>query len=145
MAVKTHLEVVSNLSTKFLNALKQFSSCRGRPSDIQDSWTTFVGTNRKLKEFYNFTIFFDSPWDQLTLHWVKSVKFHLKRVLTNMILMYAHILIESCLNVNSRVNNQKTPKSGDGISNPHSLKSLLYTTLGPISNFHRNVKENHFV
>lgn len=127
MAVKAiHLEVVSSLSTKaFIGALKRFCARRGRPTDIySDNGTTFVGANRELQEWLQFlrqnedgishyltdngtnwhfippqAPNFGGLWEA----GVKSVKFHLKRVLNNVTLTYEELstvlaTIESCLN-----------------------------------------------
>lgn len=158
MAVKAiHLEVVSDLSTKsFLNALKRFSSRRGRPSDIfSDNGTTFVGANRELKEFYNFLKDnTDSISHFLTDHgtnwhfippvapnfgglWeagVKSVKFHLKRVLANTVLTYEELAtvlatIEACLNSRPLCCGSTDPQSVQSLTPAHFLIGEPLTTI----------------
>lgn len=106
MATKAiHLELVSSLSTKaFLAAFKRFVSRRGIPQQIfSDRGTNFIGANRELpKALYDTStpeaqeILSNLSRDQIKWNFnparaphfgglweasVKSVKFHLKRVL----------------------------------------------------------------
>jgi len=101
-----HLEIVSGLSTdSFLSTLRRFFARRGRPSDIHsDCGTNFVGASRELKELpslLNSQHHKEEVSNQMALdgiQWhlyppgtphfggiweagVKSVKFHLRRVM----------------------------------------------------------------
>jgi len=123
-----HLEVVSALTTEaFLAALKRFMSRRGKCSQIwSDCGTNFVGAAKEIKEMY--ALFHSQPHNQqvtdalsgdgITWHFnppgaphfgglweagVKSVKFHLYRVIGSARLNYEEMTtvmaqIEACLN-----------------------------------------------
>lgn len=158
MSVKAiHLEVVTDLSTKsFISALKRFSARRGRPSDIfSDNGTTFVGANRELKEFHlflreNSDIIAHYLTDNGT-NWhfippvapnfgglweagVKSVKFHMKRVLGNIVLTYEELTtvlatIEACLNSRPLCSVSADPQSIEPLTPAHFLISEPLTTI----------------
>jgi len=123
-----HLEPVSDLtSDAFIAALRRFTARRGKPSLIvSDHGTNFVGTNRELREMYDFlneqkarseisdfcstqniqwkfiperTPHFGGLWEAA----VKSMKFHFKRVIGDIKLSFEELTtvltqIESCLN-----------------------------------------------
>lgn len=123
-----HIELVHDLTTdSFLNALKRFISRRGKPNDIySDNGLNFVGANNYFVELYNLlsadghnnlvTKFLAK--DKINWHFipaksphmgglweaaVKSVKYHLRRVLGNATLHYEEmctvlVQIEACLN-----------------------------------------------
>jgi hypothetical protein len=123
-----HLEVASSLSSDaFLADLRRFISRRGKPSHIySDCGTNFVGANRELKEMishlqsqqHNSAIADKLSGEGVTWHFnppgaphfgglweagVKSVKYHLHRVLDKSKLTYEEISttiiqIEACLN-----------------------------------------------
>lgn len=129
MAVRAvHVELVYDLSThSFLNALKRFISRRGKPNDMySDNGSNFVGVNNHFLELYNL-ISNEShnnkvseflAQDKIIWHFIparsphmggiweatiKSVKFHLRRVLGNAFLHYEEmytllVQIEACLN-----------------------------------------------
>jgi len=103
-----HIELVTDLTTDaFLAALKRFISRRGKPTCVySDNGTTFVGANRKMKEFIQLInsersqnaikellYSHDISWKFIPPHaphfgglWeaaVKSAKFHLYRVVGN--------------------------------------------------------------
>ncbi|GBM00391.1 hypothetical protein AVEN_179206-1 [Araneus ventricosus] len=106
---KHKLKLVSDLTSKaFIAALKRFCSSSGTPKDIHsDNGTTFIGAKKKLGDLFKFIskinldenicFFFIShmkiEWHTippLSPHFgglweagVKSVKFHLKRVIGN--------------------------------------------------------------
>ncbi|XP_046383976.1 uncharacterized protein LOC124154345 [Ischnura elegans] len=123
-----HLELVGDLTTEaFLGALKRFTSRRGKCSDIySDNGTNFVGANRELKDLKKV---FSSKSHQERLHhysssqginwhfipprsphfgglWeaaVRSLKYHLRRIVGNASLTYEETytyltMIEACLN-----------------------------------------------
>ncbi|CAG7819560.1 unnamed protein product [Allacma fusca] len=119
-----HIELVTSLSSEaFIAALKRFTGRRGKPSDIYcDNGRTFVGAKKELRftssaEFQNHVQRFLAD-EQVTFHFnppsaphfgglweagIKSVKFHLSRVLGNQVLNYEEmstllIQIEACLN-----------------------------------------------
>ncbi|XP_035229444.1 uncharacterized protein LOC118201442 [Stegodyphus dumicola] len=123
-----HLELVSDLSTStFLAALKRFIARRGKPSKISsDCATNFKGASKELKEIYKnaarieksselcdyitsegITWLFNPPtsphYGGLWESNVKSMKFHLKRVLGSKLLTYEEFLtvltqVEACMN-----------------------------------------------
>ena len=123
-----HLELVSDLTTEaFIAALRRFISRRGRPSTVwSDHGTNFVGADQEIKELVRFledkrtqgdisefcstqnidwkfiperAPHFGGLWEAA----VKSMKFHLKRVVANTKFTFedfSTILtqVESCLN-----------------------------------------------
>ncbi|XP_032569851.1 uncharacterized protein LOC116800206 [Drosophila sechellia] len=127
MATKAiHLEMVSDLtSDAFLAALRRFIARRGKCSNIySDNGTNFVGAARKLdQELFNaiqenITIAAQLEKDRIDWHFippagphfggiweagVKSMKYHLKRIIGDTILTYEEMStllcqIEACLN-----------------------------------------------
>lgn len=109
-----HLEAVSNLSTaQFLAAFRRFVSRRGIPSTIHsDCGTNFVGADSEMRKLFNnasdfsvkvaeilsndgTTWLFNPPgtphqgeiWEAA----VKSVKYHLKRVIGDATLTYEEL------------------------------------------------------
>lgn len=122
-----HLEAVSDLTTNgFLAAFRRFVSRRGHCSDIySDCGTNFVGASKELRVLYqksrkscpedllqslslNGTQWHFNPpaspnFGGLWEAGVKSVKFHLKRILNDRVLSFEELStllcqIESCLN-----------------------------------------------
>ncbi|XP_054721417.1 uncharacterized protein LOC129231194 [Uloborus diversus] len=123
-----HCELVSDLSTNaFIAAFKRFISRRGKCSDIySDCGTNFIGAKKELDEL---NALFKSPnhnekiahyLSDEGINWhfnppaaphmggiweagIKSVKFHLKRIISNVILTYEELYtiivqVEACLN-----------------------------------------------
>ena len=123
-----HLELVSDLSTDaFIAALRRFVARRGKPTRIwSDHGSNFVGANRELQEMHKFlklekTKYVVSEfcstqgieWTFIPEHapnfgglWeaaVKSMKKHLRRVISNVRLTFEEMStilaqIEACLN-----------------------------------------------
>jgi len=123
-----HLEVVSSLTTEaFIAALRRFVSRRGKPTDIHsDCGTNFVGANKELKEMlalvqssgHNTKIANSISTDGISWHFnppgaphfgglweagVKSVKFHLNRIIGSTRLTFEELTtvmcqVEACLN-----------------------------------------------
>lgn len=123
-----HLELVSNLSTQaFLAALRRFVARRGKPKEIfSDCATNFVGASKELKNMHKFSATSQNneeiaaylASEQITWHFnppsaphfgglweagVKSMKFHMKRIIGNSVLTYEEFStvlaqIEACLN-----------------------------------------------
>ncbi|XP_072389396.1 uncharacterized protein [Diabrotica undecimpunctata] len=118
-----HLEVVSSLTTEcFIAALRRFTSRRGKCASIlSDNGSTFKGANNELSNFLKTNN--SAIHDRLSsegIDWkfipprsphfggiweagVKSVKYHLKRVISNTVLSYEEfstvlIQIEAILN-----------------------------------------------
>lgn len=104
-----HLELVSDLTSEsFIASLKRFISRRGKPSSIySDNGTTFIGTINELKNLQQFfklnSDIIQKAVQDIGIDWhlippyspnfgglweagVKSVKFHLKRILKTSIL-----------------------------------------------------------
>lgn len=140
MAVKAvHIEIVSDLtSNAFLAALDRFVARRGIPSDLySDCGTNYVGAARQLKMLFNNTLVQNQVSCHLPCNWhfnppaaphfgglweaaIKSVKFHLKRVIGSQILTFEEFLtlatrVEGILNTRPL-----TPSSSD----PHDLTAL---------------------
>ncbi|GFV25538.1 integrase catalytic domain-containing protein [Trichonephila clavipes] len=103
-----HLELVSDLTSEaFIASLKRFCARRGAPKHIYcDNGTTFVGARRKLLEIFKFVSKLNENeqfcyfLSQMNIEWhfsppvsphfgglweagVKSIKYHLKRVIGN--------------------------------------------------------------
>ncbi|GFU53404.1 integrase catalytic domain-containing protein [Trichonephila clavipes] len=122
-----HLEIVRDLTTEaFLAALKRFVARRGRPIEIHsDNGRNFVGANNELRKILKalFKVKMEEIMDFLSkeqIKWnfnppsaphfgglweakVKSLKYHLKRVIGNSILSHEEFLalvvqIEAVLN-----------------------------------------------
>ncbi|XP_072400953.1 uncharacterized protein [Diabrotica undecimpunctata] len=124
----THIELVYDLSTNsFLNSFKRFIARRGLCKNMySDNGTNFVGANNHLQELYSFmndatvkSNFLDY-FSEHKIHWhfipahsphfggiwestVKSVKFHIRRVMCNNKFTYDEMYtlltqIESLLN-----------------------------------------------
>ncbi|XP_025205862.1 uncharacterized protein LOC112602140 [Melanaphis sacchari] len=140
MSVKAvHLEIVSDLSTDaFLAALDRFVARRGIPSNIySDCGTNYVGAARQLKALFRDTKVQDQLSSHLTCTWhfnppaaphfgglweagIKSVKFHLKRVIGTQILTYEEFET-LCVRVEGILNSRPlTPASMD----PHDCTAL---------------------
>ncbi|XP_072375333.1 uncharacterized protein [Diabrotica undecimpunctata] len=124
----THIELVYELTTEsFLNCFKRFVARRGLCQNLySDNATNFVGANNRLKELYSFisdtnikskflqhfanhqinwkfipphSPHFGGVWEST----IKSVKYHLKRVLGENKYTYDEMYtlltqVESCLN-----------------------------------------------
>ena len=123
-----HIELVSALSTDaFLAAFKRFVARRGKPQAMySDHGTNFVGANRELKELYQLlrsethkhSVSVYSQKDDIEWHFappkgshfgglweagIKSVKYHLNRIVGNISLTFEEMCtilsqIEACLN-----------------------------------------------
>lgn len=120
-----HLELVTDYSTSaFLNAYLRFCARRGLPKSMHsDNGTTFVGADKELKQAYyqalqnpdflNRTAVDNTEWKFIPPHaphfgglWeagVKSVKYHLRRVLRSYTLTFEELTtvlcrVEACLN-----------------------------------------------
>ncbi|XP_031333913.1 uncharacterized protein LOC116163925 [Photinus pyralis] len=103
-----HLDVVSDLSSEtFLNCLKRFISRRGKPLNMfSDNGTNFVGANKILKEFLqsiSTSIINTMANESINWHFipprsphfgglweagVKSMKYHLRRILGETLLIH---------------------------------------------------------
>ena len=155
-----HIEVISDLTTSaFLAGMVRFVSRRN--SIYSDNGSNFVGAKNQLRELYKFlrSKETDSAIHQhLLLHqvtwntiperaphfgglWesaVKSMKYHLKRVVGSQVLTYEELQtvtcqVEACLN--SRPIMAKTSHDQDGIS---TLTSGHFLTLQPSSAYPSN-------
>jgi len=140
-----HLEVVSALTTEaFLATLRRFVSRRGRPTDIfSDCGTNYVGANKELQSLlslvqsqgHNYQVSSLLASQEITWHFnppgvphfgglweagVKSVKFHLNRIMSSSRLTFEEFStvicqVEACLN-----SRPLTPFSND----PNDLTAL---------------------
>ncbi|XP_038106708.1 uncharacterized protein LOC119766311 [Culex quinquefasciatus] len=146
MATKAcHLELVSELTTEaFIACLRRFIARRGRPRNIYcDNATNFVGADRELRELrrlflsqqHRHEVVNETSAQQVKFHFipakspsygglweacVKSMKFHLRRILGNAFLnseAFCTVLaqVESCLN-----SRPITPLSND----PNDMQAL---------------------
>lgn len=121
-----HLELVTDLTTEtFLNALRRFFSRRGKCLHIySDNATNFLGAKNELLQLHNFLkennnfIQVQSSNEGVNWHFippnsphfgglweagVKSIKYHLKRVISNALLTFEQfytvlLQIEACVN-----------------------------------------------
>ncbi|XP_021964863.1 uncharacterized protein LOC110860106 [Folsomia candida] len=130
-----HLEIVSSLDTdSFIATLKRFVARRGKPTDIySDQGTNFIGAEHELKglitsDAHNATLAKTLANDGINWHFnppgaphmggvweagVKTVKYHLKRVVGETRLTFEEITtlmaqIEACFN-----SRPLTPMSSD--------------------------------
>ena len=138
-----HLEVISDLTTSaFLAGLRRFVSRRGCPQVIHsDNGSNKVGAKNQLKDLYKFLQAEDTnsvihqhllkhrtTWDNIPERaphfsglWesaVRSMKFHLKRVVGSQILTYEELetvscQVEACLNSCPII--ARTSQDSDGI------------------------------
>jgi hypothetical protein len=120
-----HIELVGDLTTEsFLNALKRFISRRGHVAEIySDNATNFTGANRELKLLLNSSKcqnLISQEMNNVNIHWhfipprsphfgglwesgIKSIKYHLKRVIGDTSVTYEEMYtlltrVEACLN-----------------------------------------------
>lgn len=114
-----HLELVTTLSTDdFLIAFKRFVSRRGKPANVySDNGSNFLGTNNELSGIYQFLqtnsqyIAENLANDQVVWHFIparspsfgglwetgiKSVKYHLRRVLSETAYTYEQLSTILC-------------------------------------------------
>lgn len=150
-----HLELVSDYSTPtFLNAYLRFCSRRGLPETIySDNGTTFIGADRELQQAYhdavknpdflNRTASDRTSWQFIPPHaphfgglWeagVKSVKFHLRRVLGSHTLTFEEFTtvlcqIEACLNSRPLAQLTDSPDDLEPLTPGHFLIGSALTT-----------------
>lgn len=146
-----HLEAVSDLTTSgFLAAFRRFTSRRGPCSDIySDCGTNFVGASKELQALHNRSqktlpdeLRQTLNYDRTNWHFippaspnfgglweagVKSVKFHLKRIITSdRILSFEELgtllcQIESCLNSRPLCPLSTDPSDFDALTPAHFL------------------------
>ena len=162
-----HLEPVSSLSTDaFLAALRRFVSRRGLPAHIHsDCGTNFVGADRELKKLvksasHNQTIADSLSTDSITWHFnpagaphfgglweagVKSVKFHLHRILTGYRLSFEELTtafnqIEACLNSRPLTAMSSDPCDLEVLTSGHFLigRPLLAAPEEDVVSVHQN-------
>jgi hypothetical protein len=120
-----HIELVGDLTTEsFLNALKRFISRRGHVAEIySDNATNFTGASRELKLLLNSSKcqnLISQEMNNVNIRWhfipprsphfgglwesgIKSIKYHLKRVIGDTSVTYEEMYtlltrVEACLN-----------------------------------------------
>ncbi|XP_026333317.1 uncharacterized protein LOC113240274 [Hyposmocoma kahamanoa] len=147
-----HLELVSDMSSSaFLAALRRFASRRGTRRHIHsDNGTNFLGANNTLqKEFVDLKQVIDPEFlnevSDMAIEWhfqapswpsagglweaaVKSVKYHLRRVLGEQKLTYEEFVtllsqIEACLNSRPLCAISEDPDDLDYLTPSHFLSS----------------------
>jgi len=140
MATKAiHVEIVSDLTTEaFLAALDRFVARRGVPAHVySDCGTNYVGAARQLKDIFRNKHFQTQLSAHVACVWhfnppaaphfgglweagIKSVKFHLNRVIGKQVLTYEE-LETLCVRIEGILNSRPlTPASMD----PHDLTAL---------------------
>ena len=151
MATKAvHIEAVSDMTTQgFLAAFRRFVSRRGHCSDIwSDNGTNFVGASRELKKLFSaeqatltkeladslasqgtkwhfippYSPNFGGLWEA----GIKSIKFHLRRVVGESTLTYEELStvltqIEACLNSRPLSRMDDNPDGLDALTPSHFL------------------------
>ncbi|GFT11218.1 integrase catalytic domain-containing protein [Trichonephila clavipes] len=142
-----HLELVSDLTSEaFIASLKRFCARRGAPKHIYcDNGTTFVGARRKLQEIFKFVSKLNENehfcyfLSQVNIEWhfsppvsphfgglweagVKSIKYHLKRVIGNTNLTFEEF--STLLTQVEAILNSRPLVSLDCDSDPDSLNIL---------------------
>uniref|UniRef100_A0A023EZK8 Putative reverse transcriptase n=1 Tax=Triatoma infestans TaxID=30076 RepID=A0A023EZK8_TRIIF len=143
-----HLELVSDMTTAaFMAALRRFFSRRGMSSHIySDNGTNFVGAERELKVLFQKNNTFESISNQLgmgKIQWhfippgaphfgglweasVKSVKYHLRRVMGSAVLTFEEVntllnQIEACLNSRPLTPLSQNPNDYEPLTPAHFL------------------------
>lgn len=146
-----HLELVGDLSTEaFINALKRLIARRGNVKFIiSDNATNFRGAHKQLKEIYMFFQnkinqgFIKNHLTENDIIWkfipprtpnfgglheaaVKSVKYHLRRVIGETILTYEEMYtlltcIEACLNSRPLIPLSNDPNDLNALSPSHFI------------------------
>ncbi|GFY23123.1 integrase catalytic domain-containing protein [Trichonephila clavipes] len=142
-----HLELVSDLTSEaFIASLKRFCARRGAPKHIYcDNGTTFVGARRKLLEIFKFVSKLNENeqfcyfLSQVNIEWhfsppvsphfgglweagVKSIKYHLKRVIGNINLTFEEF--STLLTQVEAILNSRPLVSLDCDNDPDSLNIL---------------------
>ncbi|CAG4952078.1 unnamed protein product [Colias eurytheme] len=151
MATKAiHLELVSDLTASaFISALRRFAARRGTPSHVySDNGTNFIKANRLLQEeilhlksiideqFYTEITEMQIEWHFNAPSWpsagglweaaVKSLKYHLKRVIGEQRLTYEEYStllaqLEACLNSRPLCTLNEDPEDLDVLTPAHFL------------------------
>lgn len=152
-----HLELVTELTTEcFLSALRRFIARRGKPLNLfSDNGTNFIGANNELQKLSQFLSFSaveitNAVSDQgIVWHFipprsphfgglweagVKSVKYHLKRVISLTPLTYEDmytvlIQIESILNSRPLTPLTTDPNDLDILTPAHFLIGRSFSTI----------------
>ena len=162
-----HLELVTSLSTEaFMAAFKRFVARRGLPSHIHsDCGTNFIGASRELKTLltssaHNIAIADFLSRDSIQWHFnppgaphfgglweagVKSVKYHLSRILTDYRLNYEELStvftqIEACLNSRPLTAMSSDPSDLEVLTSGHFLvgRPLVSTPEHDVMAIHQN-------
>lgn len=157
-----HLEIATDLSKdSFIACLRRFIARRGKPIKlISDNGTNFVGAKSEIDQIANFlkgsTDSFQSFCANEGIQWkfipaysphfgglweagVKSLKFHLKRVVCNTLLVYEDfqtilVQIESILNSRPLYPSSSDPNDLTPITPAHFIIGRSFSTL-PDPNF----------
>jgi hypothetical protein len=142
-----HLELVSDCTSEsFINALKRFMARRGKPSIIvSDNATTFKGADREIQNCIKAakvrSFIDDLSQDKIEFKFIpprsphfggiyeagiKSVKYHLKRIVGQSLLTYEEMytvltLIEACLNSRPITPLPESPSELEALTPGHFL------------------------
>nr|XP_041631965.1 uncharacterized protein LOC121502439 [Drosophila kikkawai]XP_041631966.1 uncharacterized protein LOC121502439 [Drosophila kikkawai] len=165
MATKAiHLEVVSDLtSDAFLAALQRFIARRGKCTNIySDNGTNFVGAARKLDEElvkaiqYNSRVAAEKETEKIQWHFippagphfggiweagVKSVKYHLKRVIGDSILTYEEMSTLLC-QIEAVLNSRPLYTTGEDVDDNEVLTPGHFLIVRPTLDIVEAVEEN---
>ncbi|CAL8119444.1 unnamed protein product [Orchesella dallaii] len=157
MATKAvHLEAVSELTTEaFLATFKRFIARRGAPMSMHsDCGTNFVGANKELKQLlqsndHNIAVADNLSSQLISWHFnapsaphqggiweagVKSVKFHLSRVIGTQSLTFEEFStvlcqVEACMNSRPLCSMTSDPDDNDALTPGHFLIGSAMTTI----------------
>lgn len=161
-----HLELVTDCTSEaFINALKRFMSRRGKPAIIlSDNATTFKGADREIQKAIknakaqsflndlsqeNIEFKFIPPrsphFGGIYDAGIKSVKYHLKRIVGQSLLSYEEMytvltLIEACLNSRPITPLPNSPNELEALTPGHFLIGSSLTSI-PENNW-CEIKEN---
>lgn len=152
-----HIEPITSLTTDaFISAFRRFIARRGKPLHVySDNATNFVGANKELKQLYQFirenSNSIDEQMNNEGINWhfipahapnfgglweagIKSIKYHLKRVMYNASLTFEELFtilvqIESILNSRPLTQLSTDPNDLEVLTPAHFLIGRTFTSL----------------